>query len=79
MRPAECYRFREGALEHIKRTRNLVSDSQLAELLVVSLDELAQLRTGRPVTARYALRVMAIQGDPTEGLFEKITPAELAA
>ncbi|MGX6968225.1 hypothetical protein [Corynebacterium sp. c7Ub_26] len=68
------YRFRPGALDHIMRSRNLRTDSQLAALLLVSIDELAQLRAGAEVTPRFALRVSTLQGDENyiSGLFDMV-------
>lgn len=60
---APRYRFRPGALDHIMRSRNLTTDSQLAAAIGVSEGDLARLRAGTPVTARLALKVSALQGD----------------
>lgn len=75
------YRFRPGALDHIMRSRNLTSDTQLAAVIGVSTDDLAKLRAGAAVTARVAIRVSAMQGDEQyiSGLFETVTPDRVAA
>ena len=69
---ATVYRFRPGALDHIMRSRNLTSDSQLAAAIGVRLDDLQKLRAGAAVSARVALKVSALQGDEhyITGLFE---------
>lgn len=68
------YRFREGALDHIMRTRNLHTDEQLATALNVGRGDLQRLRSGAAVSARLALRVSALQGDThyLGGLFEVV-------
>lgn len=69
---APIYRFRPGALDHIMRSRNLTSDSQLAAAIGVRLEDLQKLRAGAAVSARVALKVSALQGDEQyiAGLFE---------
>lgn len=59
---APRYRFREGALDHIMRSRNLTTDSQLAAALGVKKEDLERLRSGALVSARLALKVSALQG-----------------
>lgn len=58
------YTFRPGALDAIMRSRNLTSDVQLAAIIGVTVDDVQKLRAGAAVTARVALRVSAMQGDP---------------
>lgn len=71
---APIYRFRPGALDHIMRSRNLTSDSQLAAAIGVRLGDLPKLRAGAAVSARVALKVSALQGDEhyIAGLFEPV-------
>lgn len=71
---APIYRFRPGALDHIMRSRNLTSDSQLAAAIGVRLEDLPKLRAGAAVSARVALKVSALQGDEQyiAGLFEPV-------
>ncbi|WP_181999428.1 XRE family transcriptional regulator [Corynebacterium diphtheriae] len=57
------FRVRPGVLDHIMRTRRLQSDEQLAAALGTSIDNLADLRAGAPITARMALHIAALQGD----------------
>lgn len=57
------YRFRPGALDHIMRSRNLTTDTQLASAIGVSTEDLPKLRAGAMVSARLALKVSALQGD----------------
>lgn len=68
------YRFREGALDHIMRSRNLNTDEQLAVALGVAQEDLPRLRAGAMVTARMAARVSALQGDARYlgGLFDRV-------
>ena len=74
------YRFRPGALDHIMRSRNLTTDSQLAAAIGVRTNDIPQLRAGAPVSARLALKVSALQGDEKYiiGLFEQV-PRPVAA
>lgn len=57
------YRFRPGALDAIARSRNYITDKQLAEHIGVKPDKLPLLRAGAEVSERLALRVSALQGD----------------
>lgn len=59
---APRYRFREGALDHIMRSRNLSTDSQLAAAIGIKEEDLQRVRAGALVTARLALKVSALQG-----------------
>ena len=60
---APRYRFREGALDHIMRSRNLTTDSQLAAAIGIKEEDLQRVRAGALVSARLALKVSALQGD----------------
>lgn len=57
------YRFREGALDAIMRTRNLTSETQLAAILGTTPEGVARLRAGAKVSLRSAVQVCAMQGD----------------
>lgn len=57
------YRFRPGALDAIARSRNYITDKQLAEHIGIKPDKLPLLRAGAEVSERLALRVSALQGD----------------
>ena len=61
--PKPRYTFRPGALDAIMRSRNLTSDTQLAAVLGVRLEDVPKLRAGAAVNAAVALRVAAMQGD----------------
>ena len=71
---APRYRFREGALDHIMRSRNLTTDSQLAAAIGIKEEDLQRVRAGALVSARLALKVSALQGDEDYiiGYFEPI-------
>ncbi len=56
---APRYRFREGALDHIMRSRNLTTDSQLAAAIGIKEEDLQRVRAGALVSARLALKVSA--------------------
>ena len=57
------YTFRPGALDAIMRSRNLLTDEQLALFIGVRHADLVKVRAGYPVSAEVALRVSALQGD----------------
>lgn len=80
VKQAPIYRFRPGALDHIMRSRNLTSDSQLAAAIGVRSEDLQRLRAGAGVSARLALKVSALQGDEhyISGLFETVDRAAAA-
>ena len=59
---APRYRFRDGALDHIMRSRNLTTDSQLAAAIGIKEEDLQKLRAGALVSARLALKVSIMQG-----------------
>ena len=60
---APRFRVRPGVLDHIMRTRRLTSDDQLAAALGTTVDRLADLRAGAPITPRMALHIATLQGD----------------
>jgi len=57
------YRFRPGALDAIARSRNYITDEQLAKHIGIKPEKLPLLRAGAEVSERLALRVSALQGD----------------
>lgn len=57
------YRFRPGALDAIARSRNYITDQQLATHIGVKPEKLPMLRAGAEVSPRLAYRVSALQGD----------------
>lgn len=52
-----------GVLDHIMRTRCLHTEEQLAAAIGTSVERLAELRAGAPVTSRMALHIATLQGD----------------
>lgn len=77
---APRYTFRPGALDAIARSRNLLTDEQLALYVGVRPEDLPKVRAGVPVSAEVALRVSALQGDRNyiAGYFDQV-PATTAA
>ena len=75
------YRFRPGALDAIARTRNLITEGQLAAAIGVRPEDVPKMRAGMPVSARVALKVAAMQGDEDylAGWFEPFHPNQQAA
>ena len=81
MQNQPLYRFREGALDNIMRTRNFTQDAQLAAALGIDTGDIARLRAGAKVTAELAFRVAVLQ-DSQEYLaayFDLAYPEKAAA
>lgn len=57
------FRVKPGALDHIMRTRHLTTDTQLAAVLGVHVEQLPALRAGAPITPLLAQHIATIQGD----------------
>lgn len=68
------FRVRPGVLDHIMRTRRLQTEEQLAAALGISVEDVGLIRSGAPVTARFAMHVATLQGDGDfiAGYFEPI-------
>lgn len=55
-------RMRQGAIEQIRRERNLSTEGQVAAVLGVTKNEVEEMRRGHEVSPAMALRVATIQG-----------------
>lgn len=73
---APWYVFRPGALDHIKHTRKLQTEAQLAAAIGITLEDLGKVRDGAPVTTELALKVATLQGDENYlgGYFDPYLP-----